>query len=120
MPNDIKAQPRAKRGCCSALSNVRLKFFDLIDRQLHVIGPEVGGKPGFLLEMGHELLGLRQLFPGLRQKGGAPTAVLENDAVDAGTKAAQGIGFTAELERLWRGQHGNLDAHGGQFVGRQG
>jgi hypothetical protein len=120
VPNDIKAHPRAKRGCGGALSNVRPKFFDLIDRQSHVIGLEVGGKPGFLLEMGHELLRLRQLFPHLRQKGGAPAGVLENYAVDAGTKAAQGIGFTAELERLRRGQHGNLDAHGGQFIGRQG
>ena len=120
MPNDIKAQPRAKRACGSALSNVRLKTFDLIDRQSHVIGPEVGGKPGLLLEMGHELLRLRQLFPDLRQKGGAPAGVLENNAIDAGTKAAQGVGFTAELERLRGGQHGNLDAHGGQFVGREG
>ena len=119
-PNHIKAQPRAKRVSGSALSNVRPKFFDLIDRQSHVIGPEVGGKPGFLFEMGHELLRLRQLFPHLRQKGGAPAGVLENDAVDAGTKAAQGLGFAAELERLRRGQHGNLDANGGQFVGRQG
>ena len=105
---------------CSVPLNVRPKFFDLKDRQSHVIGPEVGGKPGLLLELGHELVRLRKLFPDLRQKGGAPPAVLKNDAVDAGTKAAQGIGFAPELERLQRGQHGNLNAHGGQFVGPQG
>lgn len=101
--------------------DVRLKLFDLIDRQSYVGGSEVGaGKSGLLLEMRHELVRLRKLFPGLRQKGGAPPAALKDDTVDAGTKAAQGIGFAAELERLRRGQHGHLDAHGGQFVGEEG
>ena len=105
---------------CGALLNVRLKSFDLKDRQSRVIDPEVGGKTGLLLEMRHELVRLRQLFPDLWQKGGLPAAVLKNDTVDAGTKAAQGLGFAAELERLRHGQHGNLNAHGEQFVGRQG
>lgn len=99
---------------------MRLESFDLKDLQSHVIGPEAGGKPRLLLEMRHELAWLRQLFPDLRQKHGAPVAVLKDDAVDAATKAAQGIGFAAERERLRHGQHGNLNAHGGQFIGCQG
>jgi hypothetical protein len=98
---------------------LRLKYLDLIDRESQVAVPKVGGKPGLLLEMRHELVRLRQLSPDLRQKGGAVSAVLNDDAVDAGTKAEQGIGLAAELERLRRGQDGNLDAHVGELVGRQ-
>lgn len=102
------------------MSNVRLKSFDLKDRQSDAIAPEFRGKPCLLLEMRHELVRFRQLLPDLRQKGGAPSAAFENDAVDARTKAAQGIGFAVEPERLRFRQHGNLESHVGQFAGRQG
>ena len=92
----------------------------MIDRQAHAIPPEVRGIAGLSLEKRHEVVRLRELLPDLREKRGPPRAVLKNDPVDAGTEATQGIGFAAECEWLWHGQHGNLDAYGGQFVGFEG
>jgi hypothetical protein len=46
-----------------------------------------------LLEVGHEVGGIGELFPDLRQKGGAAVAGGEDHAVDLRAQLGEGIGL---------------------------
>jgi hypothetical protein len=62
--------------------------------------PEVGGQAGLEFQLRQELAWLRERFPDLRQEGRAPPAVAQDQAVDAGPQARQGVGFAGDGEGL--------------------
>ena len=62
---------------------------------------------------------LGQAVPHLRQKRTTMALILQNDAVDAGAQATDGVILVGERDRLRCCQQRNLDPRNGQFGGAQ-